>query len=71
MFPKESLRNCGEQAGAVSASSIGVDATAMFEADQGFQRTFDHLVRSFATQASDKADTAGVMINEMMFVGHF
>ena len=32
-FPKEGVRNCGEQACAVSAAAVGVDTTTVFEPD--------------------------------------
>ena len=51
-----------QQAGAVTASAIGIHAAAMRQPDQGLERAVHDLARSASADLRDQADTAGVVV---------
>jgi hypothetical protein len=62
LFANQFVRDAGEQACAVSASSIGVHTSAMRQPDQSFERAVYDLARSGSADLGDQADTAGVVV---------
>jgi hypothetical protein len=59
---KEGLRQRSEQAGAVTAGAVGIDAAAVGEALQGRQSVLDDVVAGSAAEAGNEACAAGVVV---------
>jgi hypothetical protein len=62
LFANQFVWDASEQAGAVTASSVGVHPSTVRQPDQSLQRAVNDLARSSTADFGDQADTAGVVV---------
>jgi hypothetical protein len=61
-LPHKPIGNGSEEAGAVTATSVGINAAAMREPSQSFESVLDKLVRGGSSQLDQHADATSIAI---------
>jgi hypothetical protein len=61
-LPNQSLRNCSQKTGSITAGSIGINSAAMCESLQGDQSTVHNFVTRRLAEVGNQARATGVVI---------